>query len=87
MRDAPTYCPWLNLQAMVGFLQRCGYSPRWRLLWHVTHIEARRASCITSFVGGVGWGRNIRWGSPLWYDTIYLGYMDIFVIWSYPWLL
>ena len=28
---------------MVGFLQRSGYSPRWRLLWHVAHIEARRA--------------------------------------------
>ena len=28
---------------MVGFLQRGGYSSRWRLLWHWAHIEAKRA--------------------------------------------
>ena len=27
---------------MVSFIQRGEYSLRWRLLWHVTHIEAKR---------------------------------------------
>ena len=28
---------------MVGFFQRGGYSPKWRLLWLVAHFEVRRA--------------------------------------------
>ena len=62
---------------MVGFLQRCGYSPRWRLLWYVTHIEVRRAGQMpgrTKYqVRGTG-------AKPPRYSTIYLGYRGIFVI-------
>ena len=36
---------------MVGFLHRGGYSPRWRLLWHVTHIEVRRAGKMPKWSG------------------------------------
>ena len=41
-----TFCPKWSFQAMVDFLQRGRYSPRWRLLWHVVHIEARRVEKI-----------------------------------------
>ena len=81
MRDAPTYYPWLKLQVMVGFLQRGGYSPRWRLLWHVAHIKAKRGRqnlfCRRREGGG---GRYKVRGSPPWYGMVYLGYRGIFII-------
>ena len=51
----------MKFEAMVGFFKKCEYSLRLRLLWHVAHIEAKRAgqirsrifsSCISSFVRG-----------------------------------
>ena len=53
--------PRVKFQAMVGFLKKCEYSLRLRLVWHVAHIEAKRAGkirssifslCISSFVRG-----------------------------------
>ena len=40
--DTPGFGASQSLQAMVGFLQRGGYSPRWRLSWHVALIEVKR---------------------------------------------